>query len=160
MGRQVRLGLERKARQLKLFKYVWPVFVLLILCGVGAYAGQRLLSSRMSIRSEPSTPRQAAVTFLRHLLDDRTDAAYAQLCTATQRTYDRTAFAAYAHAHKISSFPNPPRGTPSSSPGGVESAAPVSVEYFELNYANNTTELHGIPIVQEPGGYRICGNPY
>jgi hypothetical protein len=157
VGRQVRIGLEREARRLALLKYLWPVLVLLVVCGIGGYIGNRVLTSRSgTAQSAPATSRAAAASFIRHLVADDLDSAYAELCATTQAAYDRARFAEHAHARKIESWPAPARGTPSSSPA----PGAVNVEYFVLNYADGTSELHGFPVVWQAGRYRICGDPY
>jgi hypothetical protein len=169
-GRQVRVGLDRQARQFRLFKYVWPFFVLLVICGIGAVILNRQLGDDGRTSGDtgapaPATPRAAATSFLGHLIRDKPDAAYEYLCASTQARYDRAAFASYVKAHEIDSFSAPGRGTPSSVPRQQQSAASgaapeVSTEYFQLNYASGAKEVHAFTIVRDPGGYRVCGDPY
>jgi hypothetical protein len=106
------------------------------------------------------SPRDAATSFLKEIVANRIDGAYAYLCTSAQAKYDRTAFAAYLEAHKFASFSNPPRGTPSSAPRPDPSGPVVGVEYYVLNSSTGAKTLHGIPIVRESGLYRVCGDPY
>jgi hypothetical protein len=147
--RQARLGMERKARQLR---WGWPILVAVAVIGLLAMVGSVIFQVvRHHAEQAPPSARQTVSTFLHRLVLDDLGPAHDSLCDATRAKRDRSAFAAYVKAHELAGFADPAAGTPSSA---------ASVEYYVLRYVDGTSELHGVPVVQEAGVFRVCGDPY
>jgi hypothetical protein len=149
MGRQVRIGIARRGARLRVLKYIWPVFILLIIGGVGAGYLNKMATEHQPPPLSPSehaaAAQQTASDFLQLIVAGRLDDAYFELCTYVRGKYTRSQFDQYAKAHPLATF------TPAATSG-----PDPDVAYFTFTYTNGKTEVHGVHVNKS----QVCGTPY
>ena len=125
--------------------------VLVLCCGGVAVATFAFRSIAQS-----TGPVQDTVSdFLKHVQADETDAAYADLCTATQQRYSQSDFATTVHNRpKLTSYTIV--NTNVSNVNGKVSGQVTA----RLTYTDGSSEPHLFPLVKEGDAWRICGSPY
>jgi len=128
------------------------VGALLVLCcggvAVAAFAFRSIAQSTAPVQDTVSD-------FLKHVQADETDAAYADLCTATQQRYSQSDFATTVHNRpKLTSYTIV--NTNVSNVNGKVSGQVTA----RLTYTDGSSEPHLFPLVKEGDAWRICGSPY
>ena len=149
MGRQVRIGVARLGARLRLLKYIWPVFILVIVCGAGAGYLNKVTTQHQAPPLSPSehavAVQQTASDFLRLIVAGRLDDAYFELCSDERGKYTQSQFDGYAKAHPLASFTL-----------AATSGPDPDVAYFTFTYTNGKTEVHGVHVYNR----QVCGSPY
>lgn len=127
--------------------------VVFVLCCAGLGFGGYKLFKGVQSATEPA--RAAADTFVTHLEDGDTDAAYALLCGPTQAKFTSAAFRdGVAGQPKIRSHSF--SGVNVVNSNGRTTATVTLVLTLDTGF----TDRHTFPLVKEGNDWKVCGQPY
>jgi hypothetical protein len=124
-----------------------------VLCCGGAGIGGFFLYKDIKTATDPA--RQTAESFVSDLESDNVDAAYGLLSTHTRGSYTRDAFdQCLAKQPKIRS--HKVTGVNVANVNGHTSAT----VNMALTQDSGFTDQHTFTLVEENGGWKVCGQPY
>jgi hypothetical protein len=125
--------------------------VLVVCCGAGAVISYGVFNAG---RNTTGPMRDGAIHFLDNLREHDFDSAYGRLCDRTTAQLAKQAFIAAASARPLISYGV--TKTYIADRSGLVDGTVIAT----LTYADGTSESHALPMVEEDGVWRVCGNPY
>ena len=141
----------RRGRTTKIVLIV--VGVVALLCCGGAVAGGFALYHGISQATGPI--RTSVNTFLGHLEDGDSVAAYDGLCRQTRARFTQTQFSQILNAR-----PRPTRHTLTGVSIANNNGAVSGTVSARIGYDDGSSDTHQFDLTKENGAWKVCGDPY
>jgi hypothetical protein len=125
--------------------------VVVACCGAAAVVSYGVFNAG---RDTTGPMRDGATHFLDNLREKDYDSAYGRLCDRTARQLAKQAFVDAASTRPLAGY-SVTRTYVADRSGLVDGTVIVT-----LRYADGTSESHALPMVEEDGVWRVCGNPF
>lgn len=125
--------------------------ILVVCCGAVAVISYGVFNAG---RNTTGPMRDGATRFLDNLRERDFDSAYGRLCDRTTAQLTKEAFTTAASARPLAGY-SVTKTYVADRSGLVDGTVIAS-----LAYADGATESHALPMVEEDGVWRVCGNPY